>query len=129
SVMASAVAAPTCWKLGASRTWTAKPLPGLNVTVTVAGALAVACEFTAVYWKVTVDATVVGGVVGAAVNEPSGFRVTVPPTGAPLITAVSGCACGSVSFSSTPGGETCILSARLLAYVSGFAVGAPPTQE
>jgi len=61
----------------------------LNVTVTVAGVvLDVFCEFTALYWKLTmVVAPVAGGAVGIAVKEPSGFNVTVPPAGLPVTNA------------------------------------------
>src|SRR5882672_2246813 len=106
----------------------AKPLPPLKVTVAVAGALEVPCEFRAVYWKDTVAVAVpLGAVVGTAVNEPSGFRVTVPPLALPS-TAVSGWPCGSVSLDSTPGGAICSCEAMLLVKVSAFAVGAAPRQ-
>src|SRR5258706_7956643 len=99
----------------------ARPLPPLKVTVAVAGALDVPCEFRAVYWKLTVAVPApLGGAAGTAVNEPSGFKVTVPPLALPN-TAVSGWPCGSVSLASTPGGAICSWEARLLVKATALA--------
>jgi hypothetical protein len=98
-----------------------------KVTVTVAGeALAVFCEFTALYWKVTVaDAVQVGAHAGTAVNEPSALNVTLPPDGDPTGAAVSASPDGSLSFPKTPGGLMCSREMALV-YASALAVGAPP---
>ena len=83
----------------ASLTATASPLPALKVTVTVPGvALDVFCELTALYLNVSVAVALpVGTVVGVAVNEPSGFNVTVPPVAEPTMAAVIGKPEGSVA--------------------------------
>ncbi|VWC31846.1 hypothetical protein BCO37747_06899 [Burkholderia contaminans] len=114
--------------LGASITFTTSPLPGLNVTVTVpAFALVCICVLVTLYWNVIVCAAAplpTRGVVGTAVNEPSGFSVTVPFVALDAtICAVSGNPAGSLALASTPGAPTWICDAMLLAKLALPAVG------
>src|ERR1700722_4391217 len=112
----------------ASCTVTFRPLPPWNVRVAVAVLLSEPCEFFAWYVKVIVDEVpAAGGVVGTAVKEPSAFKLTVPPLGAPTMTALIGNLLGSTSLPRTPGAAMRISAAFALVNASLLATGPVPT--